>query len=177
MRVRRSASAVLCGLEHSPHHQRTTDVLSCRELRHKHVIGYIGAQVCNGEAYILTQWASGGSLRRIVKQFGSMNEAVLRSYARQTLLGLAYLHDSHVVHGDIKPGNLLLDDHGVVKICDFGTSRRVAPAPKYTPQTRKVRVCGSLTMQWYPAVVVCTCSPRPLHCADVDLRVTRGWCR
>lgn len=43
--------------------------------------------------------------------------------ARQTLAGLACLHHHGIVHRDIKPFNLLLDERNTVKICDFGLSR------------------------------------------------------
>jgi serine/threonine protein kinase len=55
------------------------------------------------------------------------------SYARQTLEGLGRLHHAGIVHRDVKPGNLLLTDDGVVKIADFGLSAvrgRGASGPK-----------------------------------------------
>lgn len=49
-------------------------------------------------------------------------EQVFR-YARQTLRGLSRLHQAEIVHRDIKPFNLLLDNRGVIKITDFGLSK------------------------------------------------------
>jgi serine/threonine-protein kinase len=64
--------------------------------------------------------------------------------ARQTLAGLACLHHHGIVHRDIKPFNLLLDERNTVKICDFGLSRLRGEALR-TPQHLKV---GS---PWYAA--------------------------
>jgi len=53
---------------------------------------------------------------------------------RQTLSGLACLHHHGIVHRDIKPYNLLLDDQATVKICDFGLSKvrgETVAAPKH----------------------------------------------
>ena len=98
-----------------------------RELRHENIVTYIGTQVEDEVVYIFTDWVSGGSLHDIIKKFGSMNEELVRRYARQILRGLVHLHDYNVAHRDIKPGNLLVGSSGIVKLADFGASRRLGP--------------------------------------------------
>ena len=48
----------------------------------------------------------------------------MANYTAQTLLGLHFLHTNMIVHRDIKGSNLLVDDRGVVKLADFGTSKQ-----------------------------------------------------
>uniref|UniRef100_A0A0C9SA08 non-specific serine/threonine protein kinase n=1 Tax=Wollemia nobilis TaxID=56998 RepID=A0A0C9SA08_9CONI len=54
---------------------------------------------------------------------GGIGEATARRYFRDVVAGLMYLHSHNIVHGDIKPENLLVDSNGRVKIGDFSVSR------------------------------------------------------
>lgn len=56
---------------------------------------------------------------------GKFNEAIIRIYTRQILLGLEYLHNHGIMHRDIKGANLLLDNSGHVKLADFGASKKI----------------------------------------------------
>eukprot|EP01083_Nonionella_stella_P048463 129537_1 len=47
---------------------------------------------------------------------------LIRKYIRHMILGLDYLHSNHIIHGDIKPENLLLSNDDHLKIADFGVS-------------------------------------------------------
>ena len=53
-----------------------------------------------------------------------------RHGCRQVALGLQYLHSQDIIHGDIKPQNLLVGDDGVVKIADFGISKMLSGGDK-----------------------------------------------
>ncbi|KAJ8754404.1 hypothetical protein K2173_002855 [Erythroxylum novogranatense] len=67
-----------------------------------------------------------GSLHDILLLRKVMPENVISAVAHGVLLGLQYLHRMQIVHGDIKPSNLLINARGDVKIADFGVSRVVA---------------------------------------------------
>lgn len=82
----------------------------------------------DGAMYIVLEYMDGGSLADVLmaaQQTGSgpLSEMVLAKLAAKTLYGLNYLHkERHQVHRDIKPGNILLNSRGEVKISDFGLS-------------------------------------------------------
>lgn len=65
----------------------------------------------------------------------------------EALFGLEYLHDNKVLHCDIKPGNLLVDGKGVVKLSDFGLAMLIRPGGKpsgiYTAHCSPEMVAGS----------------------------------
>jgi MAP/microtubule affinity-regulating kinase len=69
----------------------------------------------------------GGDLLNYVRKRRKLKEEVARHLFRQIVEGLKYCHSKSVLHRDIKLDNILLDDKGVVKICDFGVSKLVNP--------------------------------------------------
>ncbi len=72
---------------------------------------------------LVIEYMDGGSLADLVKCGGCSDEDVLSDIAGQVLDGLNYLHENNQMHRDIKPGNILLNCRGDVKIADFGISK------------------------------------------------------
>jgi serine/threonine protein kinase len=69
-----------------------------------------------------SRFAENGSLGQTLKAFGKLNERLVASYVVKILDGLHYLHQSHVVHCDLKAANILTTKTGNVKLSDFGVS-------------------------------------------------------
>jgi hypothetical protein len=66
----------------------------------------------------------GSSLQEIIKRAGPMDVIRATHYIRQAALGLQHAHETAgLVHRDIKPGNILVDRNGIVKILDMGLAR------------------------------------------------------
>ena len=71
------------------------------------------------------QWVTGGSITSLLKKFGSFPMSVVKSYLHQIVCGLEYLHSKRILHRDIKGGNILVNDEGIVKLADFGASKKI----------------------------------------------------
>ncbi|KAI9401565.1 hypothetical protein POPTR_001G138800v4 [Populus trichocarpa] len=77
------------------------------------------------DLYFAMEHMERGSLHDVLLVHRILPEDVISGVARCILNGLQYLHEKQIVHGDIKPSNLLINAEGVVKIADFGVSRVV----------------------------------------------------
>ncbi|GAA5925261.1 mitogen-activated serine/threonine-protein kinase SLT2 [Sporobolomyces koalae] len=62
-------------------------------------------------------------LHAIIRSGQPLSDAHFQSFIYQTLCGLKYIHSAHVLHRDLKPGNLLVNADCELKICDFGLAR------------------------------------------------------
>jgi len=93
-------------------------------LTHRNVVRYIGTDVCESGDYvdILMEFVAGGSIKALIQKYSGLDEAVIRSYAKQILKGLIYLHENRIVHRDLKGANILLTPEGVIKLTDFGSA-------------------------------------------------------
>lgn len=66
-----------------------------------------------------------GDLHRHIKEKGKMNESQARRYFRQLVNALKYMKDHGVLHRDFKPGNVFLTEADVIKVGDFGCSKKL----------------------------------------------------
>ena len=79
--------------------------------------------------YLVTEYVEGKDLRKLVEGSGATSPAQASDIVRQAAEGLAYAHAQGVVHGDLKPSNLIIDASGVVKISDLGLARLAETSP------------------------------------------------
>lgn len=93
-------------------------------LRHPNIVSLLGTQRTEYKLNILMEYVPGNSLDKVLGNFGSLDEAVTRSYTKQLLDALDYCHLNNVVHRDIKGKNILIDTKGTLKLADFGSAKR-----------------------------------------------------
>ncbi|KAM3916948.1 protein kinase C delta type-like [Leptodactylus fuscus] len=72
------------------------------------------------QAYLITEYLSGGSLADLIKMCGCLSIGNVRFYTAEIVCGLQFLHGHGIVHRDIKPANIMLDAEGHTRIIDLG---------------------------------------------------------
>jgi len=73
--------------------------------------------------FLVMEYVEGKNIEQIVKEQGPLDYVSAVDYVRQAADGLGHAHQSGMVHRDVKPGNLLIDSTGVVKLLDLGLAR------------------------------------------------------
>jgi len=92
-------------------------------VRHPFIVGLKYAFQTSDKLYFVMDYCPGGELFFHLGKEGRFHEGRAKFYAAQILLALEHLHSIGVVYRDLKPENVLLDEHGNVKITDFGLSK------------------------------------------------------
>lgn len=104
------------------------EVEAAAQLDHQNIVTAYDAGVHEGSHYLVMQYVDGEDLSQIVRSSGPLDIPRAVDAIRQAALGLGFAHDRGIIHRDIKPGNLLLDREGVVRILDMGLAR-ITPSP------------------------------------------------
>ncbi|KAF9152862.1 ATP binding [Linnemannia schmuckeri] len=103
--------------------EREIDLL--KQLHHERIVQYIGSDIEKGHINIFLEYVPGGSIATLLANYGPFSEVLVRSFVKQILEGLDYLHECDIIHRDIKGANILVDNKGCIKISDFGISKKV----------------------------------------------------
>jgi serine/threonine-protein kinase len=95
------------------------------KLSHHNVVSVIDAGEDGGYPYIVFEYVKGETLKQRISRIGALNSQEALAYAVEVGRGLAVAHSRQMVHRDIKPQNILIDEEGCAKLTDFGISRQL----------------------------------------------------
>ncbi len=99
------------------------EIAAARRIAHENVIAIFDLLTTDDAVALVLEYHAGADLKRIVRRNGPLPNDQVLSVARQVLAGLGAAHAHGVVHRDLKPQNILVDDGGRVKLTDFGLAR------------------------------------------------------
>ncbi len=106
----------------------TREAYAAAQLSHHNVV-QIYDMGCERDTYYFSmEFVEGESLGSLVQRSGKLDGDTAVRYILQAARGLKFAHDQGLVHRDIKPDNLLLNKHGVVKLADLGLVKAVGRA-------------------------------------------------
>jgi serine/threonine-protein kinase len=93
------------------------------QLNHPHVVGVIDVGEDNGSPYIVFEYVEGETLKDRIRRNGRLEIPEAVAYAIEIARALGAAHARGIVHRDVKPQNVLVDEEGSAKVTDFGIAR------------------------------------------------------
>jgi serine/threonine-protein kinase len=105
-----------------------TEAQLAASLHHPNVMTVYDWGEDEGIPFMVLELLVGGSLRGMLDAGIRLTPAQAAHVGRQVAAGLEYAHGRGLVHRDVKPANLLFDEHGIVRVADFGLARALAEA-------------------------------------------------
>ena len=145
--------------------QRETMIHS--RLRHPNIVTFMGISLIKKKDVLLvTEFVAGSSLQDIIDEEKEVEET--HGLVVDILKGVAYLHEVGVVHGDIKPANILVSSNlNVAKLCDFGLGRlRQHASMSLVSQ----QIGAESVFEGTPSYMAPECllgKKRPIQCSDI----------
>lgn len=110
-----------------------TEIGIMKSSKHPNIVEYLDSYVVEDrEMWVVMEFMGGGCLTDVLESFDTiqMTEPQIAYVARETLRALAYVHELHRIHRDIKSDNILLASDGAVKLADFGYAAQLTNKQK-----------------------------------------------
>lgn len=103
------------------------------KLNHTHIVAVYDFGITkSGHLYLVMEWVEGPTLHTMIHQ-GSLPARKAANLAMQLCDALAYAHHHKILHRDIKPGNIMVNEEGQVKVADFGLARPITGEAEENP--------------------------------------------
>ena len=126
--MRRRVVLKILGRRHSKQHdsiqQFLAEARTIASLDHRNIIHIFDVDVDDETSrhFLVTEHFKGSDLRSLIRKQGSLEPATAADYTRQAANGLGHAHAQGLVHGELSPAKLLVDDNGTIKISDIGVA-------------------------------------------------------
>src|SRR5207248_2045361 len=98
----------------------TREAYAAAQMWHPNIVAIHDIGEVDGSRFFCMEYVRGQSLADLVKRRGKLDPETAVGYVLQAARGLKHAHERGMIHRDIKPDNLLLDEQGVVKVADLG---------------------------------------------------------
>ena len=101
------------------------EIVLSRDIAHPNILRVYHLASYEGGTYLTMQWIKGGTLADVISERGALPIPDVLALATKLSSALAAAHSHNILHRDIKPGNILLDEEGEPFLADFGLARLI----------------------------------------------------
>ncbi|KAF3567693.1 hypothetical protein DY000_02018560 [Brassica cretica] len=112
------------------------EVRILHSLNHPNVLKFYAWYETSAHMWLVLEYCVGGDLRTLLQQDTKLPEDSVYGLAYDLVIALLFLHSKGITYCDLKPSNILLDENGHIKLCDFGLARKLDDISK-SPSTGK----------------------------------------
>lgn len=112
-------------VEKRQRHRVMHEVQTMRSVSHENVLKIIACYETPNHLWLILEYCVGGDLLTLLSQDLKLPESSIMTFARDMFVALRAIHSKGVIHCDLKPSNMLMDEEGRLKIRGFGLSRKV----------------------------------------------------
>ncbi|KAI3957723.1 hypothetical protein MKW92_035352 [Papaver armeniacum] len=111
------------------------EVRILHSLNNPNVLKFYSWYETSAHLWLVLEYCVGGDLMTLLRQDSQLPEDSIHDFGRDLLKALQYLHSNGIIYCDLKPSNILLDENGRTKLCDFELARRLIDISK-TPSSQ-----------------------------------------
>lgn len=115
-----------------------SEALACKDIRQKNVISAYDVVDEDNMHYIVMEYIEGTTLNKYISDKGKLSNEETIDISLQVAKGIQAAHKKGIIHRDIKPQNIVIDNKNVAKITDFGIARAI------TSTTKNISVIGTV---------------------------------
>ena len=130
-------------------------------VHHPNIVNVLEVFEANNTAYIIMEYIKGCSLKHLLDTGGVLPEYKVIKYTHQIGNALNFVHEKNIVHLDIKPGNILIDQNDNARLIDFGVSKRYDIEEQETSTTTLTLSKGFAAIEQYDDEGMLNFSPAP----------------
>lgn len=126
--------------EEELHKRFQREALSATSLAHPNIVSVYDVGEDGEMHYIVMEYIDGKTLKKYIQEYAPLSPARAVHIMKQLTSAIAHAHENGIVHRDIKPQNILVDENGDVKVTDFG----IATSLNATALTQTNSVLGTV---------------------------------
>jgi len=103
----------------------TREARALARLKHQNIVSVFDFGRADDQWFLVMEFVAGSTLAELIDQRTLPRLAARLRIFDQVCAAIAHAHDQGWIHRDLKPGNVMIDDDGVVKVLDFGLARQI----------------------------------------------------